>query len=194
MRAVRFPGKVVTVACVVALSVTGAAAALGALTTGDRPAAPRTQAAEVTVAVTAEAQSELRRLKSAGLPVEHEATLTPATDPDHLLGRADGYRSKVSFEDDRVDGGLVADNDPGSVALGGVIEVFADAEAARERAQRLQDEAVGIPARAERGYLSGRVLLRLSPYLDETHAERYREALGADPVPTSGPAPDVREV
>ncbi|WP_461030844.1 hypothetical protein [Streptomyces sparsus] len=190
----RCPSKVVTVACVVALSVTGAAATLGALTTDDRPVAPRSHAAEGTVAITAEAQSQLRRLQTAGLPVEHTATVTPSTDPDHLLGRPDGYRSKVSFEDNRVDGGLVTDNDPGSVALGGVIEVYADPATARKRAQRLQQEALGIPARAERGYLSGRVLLRLSPYLDEAHAEKYRKALGARPVPAASPAPDVREV
>ncbi|MCX2967888.1 MULTISPECIES: hypothetical protein [Streptomyces] len=143
--------------------------------------------------VTAEAEEALHRLERAGLPVEHVRTVTPRSDPDRLLGHADGYRSKLSFEDRRVNGGLVLGNDPGSVALGGVIEVFADAASARRRAHQLQRDALGVPSRAERGYLAGRVLLRLSPYLAEPQAAEYSRALKAAPVPGAVPTPLVRE-
>ncbi|WP_431780493.1 hypothetical protein [Streptomyces chumphonensis] len=184
-----------------ALVLAGAAVALTAFPAGligpDAPAPPAVsppdgRAPSVTP-VTAEAEAALRRLKRAGLPVEGYRSLTRGSDPDRLLGRADGYRSKLTFEDRRVNGGLVVDNDPGSVALGGVIEVFPDAASARARAEQLQRDALGIPPRAERGYLSGRVLLRLSPYLAEAQALEYRRALGAEPVPPASPPQDLRD-
>lgn len=193
VRSVRSPSKVVCVACGVALAVMGAAAALGAFLTDGSAGPDSDQARSTSSAVTAEAKSVLRRLERAGLPLEHPVTMTPTTDPDHLLGHADGYRSKVTFEDGRVDGGLVADNDPGSVALGGIIEVFGDARSAQRRAEQLQRKALDIPARAEHGYLAGRVLLRLSPYLDEEQAEEYGQVLGARPVPAATRPPDIRE-
>ncbi|MEE1930158.1 hypothetical protein V1J52_18530 [Streptomyces sp. TRM 70351] len=175
----------------VVLAAVGAVVVLGARETRPQPA-PRTP--HTTVPVTAEAEAALRRLERAGLPVERPRVVTRASDPDRLLGRSDGYRSKVSFEDRRVDGGLVVDNDPGSVGLGGVIEVFPDEGAARRRAEQLQREGLGFPARQERGYLAGAVLLRLSPYLADQHAAEYRRVLGARPVPPATPTPDVREV
>ncbi|WP_219091972.1 hypothetical protein [Streptomyces sp. JJ38] len=182
-------------ACVVAGATLGSARggpdddASGGVTRPWRESPPRT-----TTPVTSEAEAALGRLRQAGLPVESVRVVTRSGDPDRLLGYADGYRSKLSFEDRRVNGGLVVDNDPGSVSLGGVIEVFPDAVAARERAEQLQRDARGIPPKAERGFLAGRVLLRLSPYLADAQALEYGRALGARPVPTLAPPQNLRDV
>lgn len=181
-------------ACVVALAVVGVAVAFGVVSAEDQEGAPGARPGGLAhQQVTREAHEVLSLIQEAGLPIERPTLLTRESDPDHLLGQADGYRSKASFEDGRVDGGLVVDNAPGSVALGGVIEVFESAAAAKKRATQLQRDADGIPTRSERGYLIRGVLLRLSPYLDEQQAEQYRRALGASPAPTPSPSADVRE-
>lgn len=190
VRGVKRPGPVVAIACVVALAVVGAAVIFGVLSTDD-PGRGARGAGDGRV--TREARDVLRQIQTAGLPVERPELLDPGSDPDRLLGEPDGYRSKLSFEDGRLDGGLVADNSPGSVGLGGVIEVFDSARDARARAVQLQRDAEGIPTRSERGYLVRGVLLRLSPYLDEWQAEQYRQALRARPAPTVAPSRDVRE-
>lgn len=192
MKGVKRPGKVGTVASAVALAVIGVAAAFGVVSADDRHHGPGPNGS-ASRQVTQEARKVLALIQDAGLPIERPTVLTRDTDPDHLLGETDGYHSKASFEDGRVDGGLVADNDPGSVALGGVIEVFESASAAKERAAQLQRDADGIPTRSERGYLVRGVLLRLSPYLDEQQAEQYRRAIGARRAPTAAPSADVRE-
>ncbi|MBB1242702.1 hypothetical protein GL263_03810 [Streptomyces durbertensis] len=179
-------------ACVVALAVVASAAVLGVLSADEHPPGQPGDGA-APARVTNAAQDVLRRIQQAGLPVERATVHTPDSDPDHLLGEPDGYHSKVSFEDGRVDGGLVSDNDPGSVALGGVIEVFSTHADAEARARQLQRTAADIPTRAERGYLVRGVLLRLSPYLDERAAEQYRQVLGARPAPTDPPPGDVRD-
>lgn len=183
------PGTVVTVACAVALAVIAAAVSFGVLSTGDAGRGPDVRGSGET---TQEAQDVLRKIQRAGLPIERPRLLAPDSDPDHLLGEPDGYRSKLSFEDGRLDGGLVLDNAPGSVGLGGVIEVFGSSRDASARAVQLQRDAEGIPTRAERGYVARGVLLRLSPYLDERQAEQYRRALSARPAPTVAPTRDVR--
>ncbi|WP_410540496.1 hypothetical protein [Streptomyces sp. KL2] len=152
-------------------------------------------ASEIRLAPTPEAEEVLRTLRQAGLPIENARPyIRHEADPDGLLGRASGYRSKVVFEDARVDGGQVADNDPGSVALGGAIEVYSDAEAARKRAEQLRRDAYGIPSRTERHYLGGKVLLRISPYLAEERADRYGAALGAAELPPPSPPSVLRQV
>ncbi|MGW0737173.1 hypothetical protein [Streptomyces sp. NPDC002851] len=147
----------------------------------------RAAASPAPAPVTSEAAGIWRRLEQAGLPVENVTLHSRASDPDGLLGRPGGYRSKAAFEDRRIDGGAVAAADTGSVHLGGVIEVFDDAESARLRAEQLQ-AAVDVPAPAEHGYLCGPVLLRLPPYLSPEAADAYGAAIGATAVPRR-PAP-----
>jgi hypothetical protein len=194
VRSVKRRGRMTVIACGTVLTVVGAAATLDAVLTDGAAGPDSGHSAPTGSAVTTEAEDVLGRLERAGLPVERPTVFTSETDPDHLLGHADGYRSKAAFEDNRVDGGLVADNDPGSVAMGGLIEVFGDTRAARRRAEQLQREALGIPTRAERGYVVRGVLLRLSPYLKAGQAEEYRRVLGARAIPTPSPSPDIRQV
>lgn len=133
-----------------------------------------------TVVVTDEAETVFRLVERAGLPVGNAVLYARhEEDPDGLLGAQDGYRSKLTFEDRRIDGGAVDALDPGSVHLGGAIEVFPGAEAARIRAERLQTSTSRSPAPAEHAYLKGRILLRLSPYLPESAADAYAIALDA---------------
>ncbi|MER7404802.1 hypothetical protein ABT373_20470 [Streptomyces sp. NPDC000070] len=140
-----------------------------------------------TATVTDEAATVFRIVEGTGLPVENAVLYAHREeDPDGLLGAQDGYRSKLTFEDRRIDGGAVTAPDPGSVHLGGAIEVFPGAEAARTRAERLQTSAARSPAHAEHAYLKGRVLLRLSPYLPESAADAYAAAL--DATETARPA------
>ncbi|MFI2634339.1 hypothetical protein ACH5A2_28755 [Streptomyces collinus] len=136
-----------------------------------------------TATVTDEAETVFRLVEGAGLPAENAILYThPDEDPDGLLGAQDGYRSKVTFEDRRIDGGAVAAPDPGSVHLGGAIEVFPGADAARTRVEHLQTSAPRSPAHAEHAYLKGRILLRLSPYLTESAADAYAAPLDATEV------------
>ncbi|MGW4026725.1 hypothetical protein ACWEEL_36070, partial [Streptomyces sp. NPDC005009] len=128
--------------------------------------------------VTDEAETVFRLVEEAGLPVENAVLHAHRDeDPDGLLGAPDGYRSKPTFEDRRIDGGTVAVPDPGSVHLGGAIEVFPGADTARTHAERLRTSASRPPAHAEHAYLKGRVPLRLSPYLTESAADAYAAAL-----------------
>ncbi|WP_159029642.1 hypothetical protein [Streptomyces qaidamensis] len=141
-----------------------------------------------TATVTDEAETVFRLVEGAGLPVENAVLYAHREeDPDGLLGVQNNYRSKLTFEDRRIDGGAVTAPDPGSVHLGGAIEVFPGADAARSRAERLQTSAARSPAHAEHAYLKGRILLRLSPYLTESAADAYAAPLYATEVVRPGP-------
>ncbi|MFE9029051.1 hypothetical protein ACFYOA_22800 [Streptomyces iakyrus] len=143
-----------------------------------------------TATVTDEAEAIFRLIERAGLPVENPVLHAyREEDPGGLLGTQGGYRSKLTFEDRRIDDGVVAAPGPGSVHLGGAIEVFPGSDAARTRAKRLQTPASRPPAHAEHAYLKGRILLRLSPYLSESAADSYAAALAAAQTlrPTAGP-------
>lgn len=132
---------------------------------------------------TLEAEAVFRVLEHARLPMENAVLhMRRDQDPDGLLGRHDGYHSKVTFEDRRIDGGAVAAADPGSVQLGGAIEVFQCTGAAFARVERLRAHAAH-PELAEYVYHRGRILLRLSPYLQEPAADAYAAAVGASALP-----------
>ena len=66
------------------------------------------------------------RLKDAGLPLTHLIVYTPATDPNHLMGRQGGYTSKVAWQDPRAIRAGAGDpaSDPGGTEFGGGIEVY----------------------------------------------------------------------
>lgn len=136
----------------------------------------------------AQAEAVARDLTGGGVPVRVSVRYTVESDPDGLLGRPGGYLSKLAFTDNRVNGGVVADGDLGSVSLGGVIEVFANSAQARGRALRLQQAAVGIPTRGEYDVLAGRVLIRLSRYLPPPVAAQYQAVVhGVDIGPAARP-------
>jgi len=108
---------------------------------------------------------ELRR---AGLPIRDSVIYTEHTDPDGLLGTAGGPCEKVAFIDRRINPGQVKDRSYGSVELGGVVEVYADAEGATARRDRLDGSS--------RVLVQDEYLVRLSPRLTKLQAAAYATA------------------
>jgi hypothetical protein len=115
-------------------------------------------------------------LKAVGLPVRHMVVYTPATDPNHLMGRQGGYTSKVAWVDPRAvkAGAGNPASDRGGTEFGGGIEVFPTAAGAKARYQYLR--GFKPPFGDGYDYLSGAAILRLSQYLTPTQAHAYEAA------------------
>ncbi|MFD3442540.1 hypothetical protein ACFWU3_34190 [Streptomyces sp. NPDC058685] len=105
--------------------------------------------------------------------------VTEDDDPNHLLGRPNQYTSKVTFTDSRIKVDDVAGAEPGSVELGGAIEVFTTAADSQARADYIQNVTKGMPMLAEYDFVSGTVLIRVSHYLTPTQAADYKAAAAA---------------
>ncbi|MGW3556291.1 hypothetical protein ACWDNT_02755 [Streptomyces sp. NPDC000963] len=105
--------------------------------------------------------------------------VTEDDDPNHLLGRPNQYTSKVTFTDSRIKVDDVVGAEPGSIGLGGAIEVFATAADAQARADYIQNVTKGMPALAEYDFVSGTVLIRVSHYLTPTQAADYKAVAAA---------------
>lgn len=172
---------------VAALACTGLLVSITLSTVPDRPAPPPPSERHSTVghpgtttAVVDEAQAAFRLLERGGLPVEN-ATLHARLDEDRdqLRGQGADYRSRVTFEDRRIDRGTAGRAAPGSVHLGGTIEVFHNEDATHARAEHLRTTGSEGRSRAEYTYVNGRTLLRISPYLSENAANGYATAIGA---------------
>ena len=136
-------------------------------------AAPSTSA---TVHHPASAAALAGQLKAAGLPVRHLIVYTPATDPNHLMGRQGGYTSKVAWVDPRTikAGAGNPASDRGGTEFGGGIEVFPTAATARVRYEYLR--GFQPPFGDGYDYLDGTAILRLSQYLTPAQAHAYRMA------------------
>jgi hypothetical protein len=102
---------------------------------------------------------------------------TAASDPNKLLGRPNGYLSKIAFSDSRVSPSDVEGTDSDAVERGGSVEVYADADGAKKRSDYIQAIAKGLPAAGEYDYLSGAVLVRVSRVLTPDQARDYETAL-----------------
>jgi hypothetical protein len=137
-------------------------------------------------AVSLAADDVVAGLAEAGLPVELTVVYTEASDPNDLLGRPGGYTSKASFVDTRIDEEEVSASEEGSVELGGGVEVFEEADQAKDRSEYIQSitEEVDLLG-PEYNYVEGPVLLRLSKQLTPTQAKEYEVAL-ADIVAGKG--------
>jgi hypothetical protein len=129
--------------------------------------------------VALDASGVVARLKAAKLPIGAVTVYTAATDPNHLLGRPNGYVSKSAFTDTRVSPADARDTSAGSVDLGGSVEVFASSADARARKAYIAavDKSAPIVG-TEYDYVSGEVLLRVSQVLTPTQAAAYQKALG----------------
>lgn len=88
-------------------------------------------------------------------PAQPSVVYTADTDPNNLLGRPGGYTSKASFIDERIDVSQVLGDRPGAVDVGGSVEVFEDAAAARQRADYVRQVTQVLPAFVEYDYMSG---------------------------------------
>ncbi len=105
---------------------------------------------------------------------------TAETDPNDLLGRPNGYVSKASFTDTRIDQETLTGFEEGDVDFGGSVEVFEDEDAATKRMEYIQ-AVLGsdTPFGTEYDYVRGPVLLRVIGTLTPDQAAAYETALGA---------------
>lgn len=125
-----------------------------------------------------DAAGVVTKLKAARLPVGAVTVYTAANDPNHLLGRPNGYTSKAAFIDTRVKPSDARDTSAGSVDLGGSVEVFATGAEATAREQYIQGAEKSMPMLGtEYDYVSGDVLLRVSEVLTPDQAKAYQAAL-----------------
>jgi hypothetical protein len=175
MRRLMVTTLVLATATVVAGCSTGAASAPATGTSGtgttsttsSTPPAPKT-AEEIGKALAAKVTSS-----------KVTVVYTAANDPNKLLGRPNGYLSKVAFSDSRVSPSDVEGTGSDAVERGGSVEVFADADGAKKRSDYIQAIAKGLPAASEYDYLSGGVLVRVSRVLTPDQAKDYETALKA---------------
>ena len=63
---------------------------------------------------------------------------TEDDDPSKLLGRPNGYTSKIAFADSRISKADIESAEEDAIERGGSIEVFPDAELAKGRAEYIQ--------------------------------------------------------
>jgi len=123
------------------------------------------------------AAAMVAKLKAAGLPIGTVIVYTAASDPNHLLGRPNGYISAAMFTDKRLKGSEVAGLDKTNLGRGGKVEVFADAGGAKARMKYIQSCLKSMPILgSEYDYVVGTALLRVSGLLTPTQAKAYQAA------------------
>jgi hypothetical protein len=116
--------------------------------------------------------------RSARLPVSRLIVYTAASDPNHLLGRPNGYVSKVAWVDRRVKHAATVGDSTGDLALGGTVEVFATSSDAAARARYVQTIEKAAPILgSEYDYVKGAVLARISGLLTPAQAASYGRVL-----------------
>lgn len=105
---------------------------------------------------------------------------TEEDDPNKLLGRPNGYISKVAFADSRINQDEADRLKVGKDAIerGGSIEVFPDEEGAQARADYIQGVQRGGAFGSEYDYVRGGVLVRVTGDLTPRQAKEYQAALG----------------
>lgn len=110
-------------------------------------------------------------MQDSGIPITNIIVYDESTDPNKLLGRPDGYTSKINFADRRI-----AQSDPDN-PKGGTIEVFSNHKDASERKDYVESVAKGILAQYH--YLYENVYMRLDRDLTPEQAEEYETAFQA---------------
>jgi hypothetical protein len=103
---------------------------------------------------------------------------TEDDDPNKLLGRPNGYTSKIAFADSRISKADTDGTDKDAIERGGSIEVFPDAELPKGRAQYIQGVLKNSGLGAEYDYLRGPVLVRVTGNFSPSKAQAYERALG----------------
>ena len=153
---------------------------------GDRDRAPATCALTLSFAAPT-AESVESYLAAKGLPITGVVAFDASTDPNHLLGRPNGYLSKVAWQDPRIPQ-TDQSSDPGGIEWGGGIEVFPTAAAATSRASYLSaiGQASSVLAN-EYDYVLSPILMRISGTFIPTTADGYRSALSGSTLYTPTP-------
>lgn len=120
-------------------------------------------------------------LRGAGVPLAVTRVYTADTDPNHLLGRPNGYTSKLAFTDSRIPAAEVDGFDADATERGGSVEVYPDAAGATARKEFIQAAlkgAGGVLGR-EYDYLPGGVIVRVTGKLTPDQAGVYERAPAA---------------
>lgn len=159
----------------VALMVLAACSGNGSSASSASPPVRSVTAAETAAPLTAEQVTA--KLQELVPTAESTKTYTAANDPNHLLGRPNGYSSKAAFADSRVPADQVEYMAQDAVERGGSVEVFADEAGAKARMQYIQTLAQGFPGAVEYDYVHGAVLVRVSRILTPDQAKDYEAAL-----------------
>jgi hypothetical protein len=133
----------------------------------------------------------VEELRCQGIPVGQVETYNEQTDPNHLLGRPNGYASKTNWTDTRIPdqtGDFEVDD-------GGSIEVYPNKADAKDRFDYVRGWAKSSPAWAgEYTYLLGSVVLRVSTTLVPSQASGYKkkaEEILANPNASASCKPPV---
>ena len=107
-------------------------------------------------------------------------TYTEEDDPNKLLGRPNGYTSKVAFADSRIDQDEADDSqvEKDAIERGGSVEVYPDESGAKARADYIQGIQKGGAFGSEYDYVRGGVLVRVTGDLTPKQAKDYQAALG----------------
>lgn len=133
------------------------------------------------------AESVESYLAAKALPITGVVAFDASTDPNHLLGRPNGYQSKVAWQDPRIPQ-TDQSSDPGGIEWGGGIEVFATAAAATSRASYLSSLGQSSSLLVnEYDYLLGPILMRISGTFIPTTAQGYESALTGSTLYTPTP-------
>lgn len=107
-------------------------------------------------ALTAEQYGD--KLKEAGVAIDNVEVTTAENDKNELLGRPNGYTSKINFDN-------------------GSIEVFNDKEDATNRKEYIDNIGKKMPLVAEYSYINDAgVLLRINKKVTPDDAKKYEEA------------------
>ncbi len=123
------------------------------------------------------AEEVLAKLRAAKLPIATIIKVTASSDSNHLLGRPNGYTSKITFTDSRLNPADANDPTAGSVDLGGAIESYPDASGATARSAYIQSILKADPMLGtEYDYVVGSSLLRLSALLTPAQVQQYKSA------------------
>lgn len=109
------------------------------------------------------------RLIEYGLPLENMLVYTAETDPNEMLGRPNGYISKVDIADTRIE--------QISSPTGISIEVFKTPEDAEARKRYIDSIGEIFQFLSEYSYINDSVLLRVTKSLTPEQAEEYEKAL-----------------
>ena len=103
---------------------------------------------------------------------------TEDDDPNRLLGRPTGYTSKIAFSDSRISKKDIEYTDSDAIERGGSIEVYSDADGAKQRAEYIQAIGKSSGLANEYAYLKGSILVRVTGNLPPSKAKDYQAALG----------------
>lgn len=177
----RAPASAVLLAVVAASAAACSSSPTASTSTTGGASSAATSAATGTAASaqpsTVTADAIIAKLKSAKLPIGSVLVFTAANDPNHLLGRPNGYVSKDSWTDTRVSADQAKDTTPGSVDLGGAVEVFATTSDAQARETYIQGILKADPMLGtEYDFVVGDALIRVSEVLTPAQAQAYEAA------------------